>query len=79
MNIKDYITKSHHIDWQPLIENGIHYEGISVKSLQFDKATNRSKAILLKFEKGLPILITYIPQEKKYWYWKEVVKYTAKP
>ncbi|MEZ4817554.1 MAG: cupin domain-containing protein [Flavobacteriaceae bacterium] len=52
MNIKDYITKSHHIDWQPLIENEINYEGISVKSLQFDKATNRSKAILLKFEKG---------------------------
>jgi len=51
MNIKDYITKSNNIDWQPLIENGITYEGISVKSLLFDKATNRSKAILLKFEK----------------------------
>lgn len=52
MNIKNYITKSYNIDWEPLIENGVSYEGISVKSLQFDKATNRSKAILLKFYEG---------------------------
>lgn len=52
MNIKDYITKSKNINWEPLIENGISYEGISVKSLHFDKTANRSKAILLKFEKG---------------------------
>ena len=52
MNIKDYITKSNNVKWEPLIENGVNYEGISVKSLQFDEATNRSKAILLKFEKG---------------------------
>lgn len=51
MNIKDYITKSNKVDWKPLIENGINYKGISVKSLYFDKATNRSRAILLKFEK----------------------------
>ena len=52
MNIKDYITKSKTVNWEPLIENGIHYKGIAVKSLYFDKATNRSKAILLKFNKG---------------------------
>lgn len=52
MNIKDYITRSNNIHWQPLIENQVNYEGIFVKSLQFDRATNRSKAILLKFEKG---------------------------
>lgn len=52
MNSKDYITKSNSINWEPLIENGINHNGISVKSLRFDKATNRSKAILLKFEKG---------------------------
>lgn len=52
MNIKEYITKSNHKTWEPLIENGIHYEGVFVKSLYFDKATNRSKAILLKFDKG---------------------------
>lgn len=53
MNIKDYITKSEKAVWEPLIENGTHYEGISVKSLCFDKVSNRSKAILLKFEKGV--------------------------
>lgn len=52
MNIKDFITKSEQKSWKPLIENGINYEGIFVKSLYFDKETNRSKAILLKFEKG---------------------------
>lgn len=52
MNIQDYITRSEKTAWQPLIESGVHYEGIEVKSLYFDKAANRSKAILLKFEKG---------------------------
>ncbi len=52
MNIQDYITRSQQISWVPLIENGVHYNGVYVKSLHFDKATNRSKAILLKFEKG---------------------------
>lgn len=52
MNIRDYITKSEALSWQPLIEKGIHYKGIFVKSLHFDKTTNRSKAILLKFEEG---------------------------
>lgn len=52
MNIKDYITQSNKVDWQPLVENGIHYKGIYVKSLNFDKNTDRSTAILLKFESG---------------------------
>ncbi|WP_417361683.1 cupin domain-containing protein [Galbibacter sp.] len=52
MDIKNYITRSEQQNWEPLIENGFNYQGIFVKSLQFDKATNRSKAILLKFEKG---------------------------
>lgn len=52
MNIKEYITKSNNLKWEPLIESGTNYKGIFVKSLQFDKQTNRSKAILLKFEKG---------------------------
>ncbi len=52
MNIKEYITKSNSMNWEPLIENGVKYNGISVKSLYFDKVANRSKAILLKFEKG---------------------------
>jgi len=52
MNINNYLTRSVTIPWNSLIEKGVHYEGISVKSLRFDKATNRSKSILLKFEKG---------------------------
>ncbi|MBN2635325.1 MAG: cupin domain-containing protein [Prolixibacteraceae bacterium] len=52
MNIKDYITRSEKTEWTPLIEKGVHYKGIYVKSLYFDKATNRSKSILLKFEPG---------------------------
>lgn len=52
MNIKDYITKSNVLKWTPLVENGVHYDGISVKSLYFDPSTNRSKSIILKFEKG---------------------------
>lgn len=52
MSIKKYITKSEQITWNPLIENDIHYQGVYFKSLHFDKATQRSKAILLKFEKG---------------------------
>lgn len=52
MNIKDFITRSEKQDWQPLIEAGVHYKGIFVKSLRFDKPTGRSKTILLKFEPG---------------------------
>lgn len=52
MDIEKFITKSEQLSWEPLIENGVHYHGIFVKPLHFDKATNRSPAILLKFEKG---------------------------
>lgn len=51
-NIQDYITKTRQQDWQPLIETGIHYPGIFVKSLRYDEAAQRSTTILLKFEAG---------------------------
>ncbi|WP_318344483.1 cupin domain-containing protein [Flagellimonas baculiformis] len=51
-DIFDYIVNSHKMEWQPLIENGKHYEGIWVKSLRFDEATHRSPSILLKFGPG---------------------------
>lgn len=51
-NIHDYIVKSQQTQWQPLIEKGIHYEGIFVKSLRYDPDKQRSTTILLKFEKG---------------------------
>ena len=50
-NINDYIVRSDK-EWQPLIEKGIHYEGISVKSLHYDETKGRSTTILLKFEPG---------------------------
>jgi quercetin dioxygenase-like cupin family protein len=51
-NIIDYIVKSQQTEWQPLIEKGIHYEGIFVKSLRFDAEKQRSTTILLKFTAG---------------------------
>ena len=51
-NIHDYIVKTEQKEWQPLVEKGIHYEGIFVKSLKFDPEQNRSTTILLQFEPG---------------------------
>jgi len=51
MNINDYIVRNGK-EWKPLIEKGIHYKGISVISLHYDKEKNRSTTILLKFEPG---------------------------
>lgn len=51
-NIQDYIVKTNLQEWQPLVEQGIHYKGIFVKSLRFDEKKNRSTTILLKFEAG---------------------------
>ncbi|WP_439490404.1 cupin domain-containing protein [Algoriphagus sp.] len=51
-NIQDYIIKTTNLDWKPLIEKGVHYKGVFIKSLRPDKSTNRSTTILLKFEQG---------------------------
>ncbi len=51
-NMNDYIVKSNQKQWQPLIEKGIAYKGVSVISLHFDDAKQRSTTILLKFEPG---------------------------
>ncbi|MDH7460723.1 cupin domain-containing protein [Chitinophagaceae bacterium 26-R-25] len=51
-DIQHYIVKTSQTDWQPLIEKGIHYKGVFVKSLHFDEAKQRSTTILLKFEPG---------------------------
>jgi len=51
-DINDYIVRNNKKEWQPLIEKGIHYEGISVISLHFDEEKQRSTTILLKFEPG---------------------------
>jgi quercetin dioxygenase-like cupin family protein len=48
----NYIKRKNVSAWQPLIEKGIHYQGISVISLKYDEAKQRSTTILLKFEPG---------------------------
>lgn len=49
-SIHNYIVKNNRKPWQPLIEKGIHYQGISVISLRYDEAKERSTTILLQFE-----------------------------
>ena len=50
--IQDYIVNTNTQDWQPLVEKGIRYEGVFVKSLRFDQKQQRSPTIMLKFEPG---------------------------
>ena len=51
-DMSDYIVRNHQKQWQPLIEKGIHYKGISVIPLRYDETKQRSTTILLKFEPG---------------------------
>lgn len=51
-DINHYIIRSNQKAWTPLVEGGIHYPGVSVKSLRFDEAQGRSTTILLAFEPG---------------------------
>jgi quercetin dioxygenase-like cupin family protein len=51
-NIHDYIVKTESKDWQPLVESGVDYKGVFVKSLRYDETQKRSTTILLKFEAG---------------------------
>jgi quercetin dioxygenase-like cupin family protein len=51
-DINHYIVRNSQKLWQPLIEKGIQYHGISVKSLRYDETMQRSTTILLKFEPG---------------------------
>jgi quercetin dioxygenase-like cupin family protein len=51
-DIKDFIVHTNESDWQPLIEKGVHYKGISIIPLRYDEVKQRSTTILLKFEPG---------------------------
>jgi quercetin dioxygenase-like cupin family protein len=51
-DIREFIVKTKSKEWSPLIENGIHYEGLFVMSLRYNEAQKRSDRILLKFEPG---------------------------
>ena len=50
--MKNYITKSAELDWTPLVEEGVRTEGIWVKALRVDEATERAPTFLLKFAPG---------------------------
>jgi quercetin dioxygenase-like cupin family protein len=51
-DIKDQIVKTAKTAWKPLVEKGIHYNGVYVKALRYDETQERSPSILLKFEAG---------------------------
>jgi len=51
-DINDHIVRKAQKEWQPLVEKGVHYKGISVISLHYDQLKERSTTILLKFEPG---------------------------
>lgn len=51
-DINNYIVRKNQKEWQPLVEKGVHYNGIWVKSLLFNETQERSTTILLKFEPG---------------------------
>jgi quercetin dioxygenase-like cupin family protein len=51
-DINNYIVRNSQKEWQPLIEKGVPYQGISIIPLRFDEAKQRSPTILLKFEPG---------------------------
>lgn len=51
-DINNYIVKDNQKQWQPLIEKGVNYHGITIISLRYDEAQQRSTTILLKFEPG---------------------------
>jgi quercetin dioxygenase-like cupin family protein len=46
------LLRSQQASWQPLREEGVNTEGISVKPLRFDEAAKRAPTFLLKFEAG---------------------------
>src|ERR1019366_10051858 len=52
IDINNYIVRNNQNEWQPLIEKGIRYHGISIISLRFDETKQRSTTILLKFDPG---------------------------
>ncbi|MEA9415417.1 cupin domain-containing protein [Flavobacterium sp. PL02] len=50
--MKKQITKSNETNWKPLVEEGIKTDGVYVKVLRFDEATQRPPTFLLKFDAG---------------------------
>lgn len=51
-DINNFIVRSRQKEWQPLVEKGVQYHGISIMPLRYDEAKQRSPTILLKFDPG---------------------------
>lgn len=51
-NKSTLLARSMKMQWKPLIEQGVKTDGIYIKVLRFDEATQRAPTILLKFEAG---------------------------
>ena len=51
-DINHYIVRKNQKEWQPLVEKGVHYPGVWVKSLLFNEEQGRSTTIQLKFDPG---------------------------
>lgn len=51
-DINHYIVRKNQKKWQPLVEKGVQYPGIWVKSLLFNEKQGRSTTIQLKFDPG---------------------------
>jgi quercetin dioxygenase-like cupin family protein len=52
MKAKNQLVRSNRADWVLLVEDGVKTDGIFVKILRFDEATQRAPTFLLKFEAG---------------------------
>jgi quercetin dioxygenase-like cupin family protein len=49
---RNQLVRNDQTAWKQLIEEGVNTEGVFVKALRFDAATQRAPTILLKFEAG---------------------------
>jgi quercetin dioxygenase-like cupin family protein len=52
MKAMNQLVRSNQTEWKPLAEDGVMTDGIFVKILRFDEATQRAPTFLLKFEAG---------------------------
>jgi quercetin dioxygenase-like cupin family protein len=50
--MKPRVTRTTHLEWKPLFENGVKTDGLYVKVLRFDETQQRPPTFLLKFEAG---------------------------
>ncbi|MEP7376386.1 MAG: cupin domain-containing protein [Chitinophagaceae bacterium] len=50
--IMNQLVRSNETQWNPLLEEAVKTDGISIKVLRFDEATKRPPTFLLKFEAG---------------------------